>query len=340
MKKYIFVSGAAGFIGSQLCERLINENKNIIGLDNINNYYDVKLKEKRLLNIESIKNKGDWKFYKGNIEDQELLKIIFNKYKPKIVVNLAAQAGVRYSLENPYEYINSNIVGFHNIIEYSRQNKVENFIYASSSSIYGGNTKFPFCEDDPVNHPVSLYAATKRSNELIAHSYSHIYGLPCTGLRFFTVYGPWGRPDMAPILFANAISQNKPITIFNQGEMYRDFTYIDDVIEIIYRLIDKPAKGNKIFNTNKPQPSSSWAPYMLFNIGNSNKVKIMEFIRILEKEIGIKAIKHFTHMQIGDVKTTIAETKSIESWVNFRPNTTIELGIKKFIKWYKNYYFI
>lgn len=340
MKEYIFVSGAAGFIGSQLCARLINENKNVVGLDNLNSYYDVKLKEKRLLNIESINKKSDWEFYKGNLQDEVLIKSIFKQYNPKVVVNLAAQAGVRYSLENPYEYINSNLAGFQNIIEFSRQNKVENFIYASSSSIYGGNTKLPFSENDPVNHPVSLYAATKRANELIAHSYSHIYGLPCTGLRLFTVYGPWGRPDMAPILFANSISKNKPINIFNHGEMYRDFTFIDDVIEILYRLIKKPAKANLLFNADKPDPSSSWAPYMLFNIGNSNQVKITEFIRILENEIGIKAIKNFTNMQKGDVKSTIADTKSIESWVNFRPNTTIESGIKKFIKWYKDYYCI
>ena len=337
MSKFIFVTGAAGFIGSHLCQRLLNENYNVIGLDNINNYYDVKLKEKRLKNIESIE-KGEWRFYKVNLEDKDYLGKIFEKYNPSVVFHLAAQAGVRYSLENPSQYINSNIVGFHNTIECCIKNKVINFIYASSSSIYGGNTKLPFREKDPVNHPVSLYAATKRSNELIAHSYSHIYGLPCIGLRFFTVYGPWGRPDMAPMIFTKSIYEKKTIEIYNHGQMYRDFTFINDVVEILFLLINKPAKINKNFNTFNPDSSTSWAPNMIFNIGNSNQVNLMRFIRLLEEEIGIRAIKKFKDLQAGDVKSTLANTDLIESWVNYNPNTPIELGIKKFIDWYKNFY--
>ncbi len=337
MSKIIFVTGAAGFIGSHLCERLLHQNKSVIGLDNINNYYDNKLKEQRLKNLKSI-NKEKWKFYRVNLENKSYLEKIFDKYEPSVVFHLAAQAGVRYSLENPSQYINSNIVGFHNIIECCRKNKVRNFIYASSSSIYGGNTKLPFNEKDPVNHPVSLYAATKRSNELIAHSYSHIYKLPCIGLRFFTVYGPWGRPDMAPMIFSKAIYEKKPLEIFNHGQMSRDFTYIDDVVEILFRLINKPAKVNGEFNTNNPDPSSSWAPNMIFNVGNSNQVNLMKFISLLEKEIGIKAIKQFKEMKTGDVKSTFSNTDLVESWVNYRPNTPIEVGIKKFIEWYKNYY--
>ena len=337
MSNFIFVTGAAGFIGSHLCKRLLYENKSVIGLDNINNYYDIKLKNQRLQNLEAI-SKGEWKFFKGNLEDKSLLEKIFNNYNPSIVIHLAAQAGVRYSLTNPEQYISSNILGFHNMIDLCRKKKVDNFIYASSSSIYGGNTKLPFHEKDPVNHPISLYAATKRSNELIAHSYSHIYGLPCIGLRFFTVYGPWGRPDMAPMIFTKAIYDREPINIFNYGEMSRDYTFIDDVVEILFRLSKKPARVNRQFNTIKPDPSSSWAPNMIFNVGNSNQVNLMKFISLLEEEIGIKSIKNFKEMQAGDVKSTFAKTDLIESWVDFKPNTPIKLGIKEFIIWYKKYF--
>ena len=338
MENFILVTGAAGFIGSQLCERLLKENINVIGLDNLNSYYDVKLKKRRIENIALVSTKSKWKFIKGNIENESVMDQIFEEFKFSTVVHLAAQAGVRYSLENPNAYINSNLIGFNNIIECSQKNKIKNFIYASSSSIYGGNTKLPFSENDPVNHPVSLYAATKRSNELVAHSYSHIYGLPCTGLRLFTVYGPWGRPDMAPFLFSKAISLNQPLTIFNRGEMNRDFTFIDDVIEIIFRLTNKPAKKDHKFDSKSPKPSSSWAPYKIFNIGNSSQINLMEFINLLEKEIGIEAIKTFRDMQKGDVKSTYAKTDEIESWIGFKPNTPIKLGIKKFVKWYKDYY--
>ena len=338
MGNFILVTGAAGFIGSQLCERLLKENRNVIGLDNLNSYYDTSLKERRIQNIKSIKTNSKWKFLKLDLENESSLNNIFKEYQFSTVVNLAAQAGVRYSLENPNAYVKSNLIGFNNVIECCRKNSIKNFIYASSSSIYGGNTKLPFSENDPVNHPVSLYAATKRSNELVAHSYSHLYGIPCTGLRLFTVYGPWGRPDMAPMIFTKAISAKKPITIFNKGEMYRDFTFIDDVTEIIFRLTKKPAIANKKFDTYNPNPSSSWAPNMIFNVGNSKQINLMSFINLLEKELGIVAIKNFEKMQKGDVKSTSSETDAIESWIGFKPNTPIELGIKKFINWYKEFY--
>ena len=271
MSKKVLVTGAAGFIGYHFCQRLLNEGFDVIGLDNLNSYYDVKLKEKRinLLEKKAKNNNSNWTFSKADLIDKDFLKNIFISQKPTIVFNLAAQAGVRYSLNNPSAYINSNILGFHNLIELCKDYSVENFIYASSSSVYGGNKKIPFSEKDAVDHPVSLYAATKRTNELIAHSYSHLFGLPCIGLRFFTVYGPWGRPDMAPIIFAKAIVEKKPINIFNNGDMYRDFTYIDDVIETMFRLIDKPARKNSHYSDESLNPSESWAPYRIFNVGNS-----------------------------------------------------------------------
>lgn len=339
MKDIILVTGAAGFIGYHLCDKLLKNNLNVIGIDNLNSYYSIELKNKRINNLNNVCRKDAlWKFKKGSLEDKSFLNNIFEEFEPKIVINLAAQAGVRYSLKNPDAYINSNILGFNNLIENSRKNFVKNFIYASSSSIYGGNTKIPFNEKDPVNHPVSLYAATKRSNELVAHSYSDIYGLPCTGLRLFTVYGPWGRPDMAPMIFSNAILSKKPIKIFNNGEMWRDFTFIDDVIEIIYRLINKPAKKDVLFKKDLPNPSSSWAPYLLFNVGNSNKVKLMKFIDLLEKELGMKAIKTFSDIEKGDVQSTFSDSEAIEKWTGFRPQTPIDLGVKKFTEWYKTYY--
>ena len=292
MEKTILVTGAAGFIGYHISKRLIKSRIKVIGFDNLNNYYDSNLKKSRLDDLTKDNlAKGNWEFTKGNLEDKEILNSIFLKFKPNIVIHLAAQAGVRYSIENPQSYINSNLVGFANILEMCRIHKISNLLYASSSSVYGGNKKIPFCETDQTNHPVSLYAATKKANELMAHTYSHLYDIPATGLRFFTVYGPWGRPDMSPMIFAKAILNNQPIRIFNNGEMSRDFTYIDDITEIIYRLIDKPATNNKFFNFNNPDPGSSWCKHRIFNIGNSNKIKLMDFINEIENSLGLKAKK-------------------------------------------------
>ena len=339
MNKTILVTGSAGFIGFHLCRRLLDNGNNVIGIDNINDYYDVHLKEKRLeiLNEVQLKN-NKWKFFKTDLTNKESLLKIFEYYSPKIVVNLAAQAGVRYSLENPSAYINSNIVGFSNILDACKKTEVKNLLYASSSSVYGGNTKIPFSENDSVNHPVSLYAATKRSNELMAHSYSHLYGLSCTGLRFFTVYGPWGRPDMAPMIFTKNIIERKSIKIFNFGEMSRDFTYVDDVSEAIYQLMNKIPEKNPLFDKKNPNPSNSWAPFRIINLGNNKKVKLMDFIEALENELKIKALKEFLPMQDGDVQNTVSDTKIINKLINFKPDTELVYGINQFVNWYKSYY--
>ena len=340
MSKNILVTGAAGFIGFHLCKKLLENNFLVIGIDNLNQYYDINLKEKRLENLNYFSNKQNqnWKFIKADLTDEDNLIKIFTNYKPSIVVNLAAQAGVRYSLKNPKAYINSNIVGFSNLIECCKLVQVENFLYASSSSVYGGNTKTPFSEKDSVNHPISIYAATKRANELIAHSYSHLFGIPSIGMRFFTVYGPWGRPDMAPMLFANAILKNKPIEIFNYGKMARSFTYIDDVVEVIQNLILKPACPDLNFDTNEPDPSTSWCPHRIFNIGNKEKTKITSFIDSLEKELGEKAIKIYKEMQPGDVIETLSDNNLINSWLGNSKQTSLSEGIKEFVKWHKNFY--
>ncbi len=339
MQNKILVTGAAGFIGFHICKKLLQENYYIIGYDNLNPYYDPNLKESRIAYLtENNCENNKWNFIKGNLEDYTLLNSIFLKYRPNIVIHLAAQAGVRYSIENPNAYIQSNLVGFANILEMCRLYKVSNFIYASSSSVYGGNKKIPFVENDPVNHPISLYAATKRSNELMAHTYSHLYEIPSTGLRFFTVYGPWGRPDMAPMIFTDSIIKNKPLNIFNNGNMERDFTYIDDVTEIINRLITKPAISNKDFNFKNPSPDSSWCKHRIFNIGNSNKIPLMDFINEIEKVLDMKAKKVFHPMQEGDVQSTFSNSDNIEEWVGFKPATTISEGVKKFISWYKKFY--
>ena len=337
----ILITGVAGFIGYHLSKNLLKSSFTVIGLDNLNSYYDKQLKFDRLKDLESIKNEKllDWEFIKVDLENENLLNKIFQEKRPEIVINLAAQAGVRYSLENPKAYISSNIVGFCNILECCKKYPVKNFIYASSSSVYGGNKKLPFSENSNVDHPVSLYAATKKSNELIAHTYSHLYGISCTGLRFFTVYGPWGRPDMAPIIFTKAIFDNKPLKIFNNGFMKRDFTYIDDVVECITKLIEKPAIANSKFDLYDLDPSSSWCPHQVFNLGNNNTIKLMDFISLLEKEIGKKAIKEYLPMQPGDVEETFADNKKIFEYIGFKPNTSIQKGIKEFIAWYKNYYF-
>ncbi len=335
----IFVTGVGGFIGFSLCRQLLNYDIELIGLDNLNNYYDVNLKKARINLLNESPSKKKWEFIKGSLEDKALLEDIFKKHNPEIVIHLAAQAGVRYSIENPSSYINSNLVGFSNILECCRNFPVRNFLFASSSSVYGGNSKIPFSEKDNVDHPVSLYAATKKSNEVLAHSYSHLFKIPCTGLRFFTVYGPWGRPDMAPMIFTKAIMNNEKIKIFNNGQMCRDFTYIDDVIEAIIKLIDKPATEEKKFiNSIAENPSISWAPFKIFNLGNSESVPLMTFIETLEKEIGQKALKEFAPMEKGDVKVTYADTKSIEDWIGFKPKTNLKEGLKKFIKWYKSFY--
>lgn len=338
MKQTCLITGAVGFIGFHLSIKLLEDGFNVIGFDNLNSYYDIKLKRARLKNIKNLANKNNlsWNFIKGNLEDKKLLDKIFRKYDPEIVVNLAAQAGVRYSLENPSIYIQSNIVGFNNIIELSSNYNVKNFLYASSSSVYGGNKKLPFSEKDPVNYPVSLYAATKRSNELIAHTYSHLYSLPSTGIRFFTVYGPWGRPDMAPMIFTKSILEGQPIRIFNNGKMTRDFTYIDDAIKILEELISKPVKT--INNTNNKDYQNINSYYKIFNLGNSKPVSLMSFINCLEKELNIKAIKIFEKMQPGDVQSTHADTELLNSFIGFKPNTSIDEGIRKFLNWYKKYY--
>ena len=340
MTKKILITGSAGFIGFHLSKRLLDSGYEVIGFDNLNSYYDIQLKQERLnqLNKLSIENNYYWKFIKGNLEDKEKMIQLFKEFKPTIIVHLAAQAGVRYSIVNPEAYLKANIFGFQNILYCSEKYNIENLIYASSSSVYGGNTKTPFSESDQVNHPVSLYAASKKANELFAHVYSHLYNIPSTALRFFTVYGPWGRPDMAPMIFTKAIIEKKPIRIFNNGDMQRDFTYIDDVIESILRLIKKPATPNKNFKKELPDSSSSWCPHKIFNIGNSNPVPLMKFINILESQLEQKAIKVFEPMQLGDVKSTYSDTSKLENWINYKPIISLEEGIKKFIIWYKEFY--
>ena len=340
MNKKILITGAVGFIGYHLSKTLIENDHEVIGFDNLNSYYDVSLKEARLkeLNKLSLGTNNQWKFIKGDLENKDVLEGIFKEFKPNVLVHLAAQAGVRYSITNPQAYINSNIIGFQNILECCRNYDLENFLYASSSSVYGGNEKSPFLETDSVNHPVSLYAASKKANELFAHTYSHLYQIPSTALRFFTVYGPWGRPDMAPMIFTKAILEKKPIRIFNNGKMQRDFTYIDDVIQAIFRLIEKPATSNKNFKKEDPDPSTSWAPHRIFNLGNSKPVSLMRFIDVIEGELGEKAVKVYEPMQLGDVKSTYANTNKLKEWINYQPSTSLEKGIKNFIKWYRSFY--
>ncbi|HHL3303801.1 TPA: NAD-dependent epimerase [Bacillus cereus] len=333
MKK-VLITGVAGFIGSHLSKRLLNEGYEVIGIDNINDYYDPKLKLDRLESIE----KSKFKFEKVALEDREKVNQIFTDYNPNIVVNLAAQAGVRYSLENPHAYIDANIVGFTNILEACRHNKVEQLIYASSSSVYGANTKLPFSVHDNIDHPISLYAATKKANELMAHTYSHLYGLPTVGLRFFTVYGPWGRPDMALFLFTKSIIEGKPIKVFNNGEMMRDFTYVDDIIESITRLTKRQPEPNLEWNGNDPDPGTSYAPYKVYNIGNNSPVKLMDFISAIEEKLGIEAKKDFLPLQAGDVPQTYADVQDLINDIGFKPETSIKNGVSNFIDWYLDYY--
>jgi len=331
----ILVTGAAGFIGSHLSKRLLDRGDEVVGLDNMNDYYDVRLKEDRLSQLQGRKG---FKFVKLALEDRKGMETLFKAQSFDKVVNLAAQAGVRYSLVNPHAYIDSNIVGFTNILEGCRHNDVKHLLYASSSSVYGANTKMPFSVHHNVDHPVSLYAASKKANELMAHTYSHLYGLPTTGLRFFTVYGPWGRPDMALFLFTRAIIEGKPIDVFNHGKMRRDFTYIDDIVEGLIRVLDKSPEPNLDWNGENPDPGTSYAPYRIYNIGNNNPVELMRFIEVLEDCLGKKAKKNLMPLQPGDVPATYADVDDLMRDVGFKPETSVEDGIKCFVDWYRAYY--
>ena len=331
----ILVTGVAGFIGMHLSKRLLERGDEVVGIDNLNDYYDVQLKHDRLKQLESYKS---FTFIKMDMADREAMSELFKAHQFNRVMNLAAQAGVRYSLENPLAYVDSNLVGFANILEGCRHNKVEHLVYASSSSVYGANTDMPFSVHHNVDHPVSLYAATKKSGELMAHTYSHLYGLPTTGLRFFTVYGPWGRPDMSPSLFAGAILRGEAINVFNQGKMQRDFTYIDDIVEGVVRVIDKVAEPNPDFDTGSPDPATSYAPYRVYNIGNNEPVQLMEFIETIETAVGKKAEKNMMGMQDGDVVATFANIDALVDAVGFKPATPLKEGIGKFIDWYQAYH--
>ena len=338
MPRTFLVTGAAGFIGAALSQRLLLRGDRVIGLDNMNDYYDPSLKQARLRQIEAVAPAGAWQFEHLALEDGDALMALFAAENPAVVVNLAAQAGVRYSLENPAAYIQSNLVGFGHLLEGCRHHGTENLVYASSSSVYGGNRNLPFHEQQPVNHPVSLYAASKKANELMAHTYSHLYGVPATGLRFFTVYGPWGRPDMAPMLFARAILAGEPIKVFNHGKMQRDFTYIDDIVEGVLRCCDKPATANPCFDPLQPDPATAAAPHRVFNIGNSQPTELLRFIEVMEQALGREAIKDFQPMQPGDVVATAADTSALEQWVGFKPSTSIEKGVDAFARWFRDYF--
>lgn len=331
----ILVTGAAGFIGFHLSKRLLEQNNYVIGIDNLNDYYDVELKNERL---KMLKGHANYKFDKIDLANRESLNSIFENHAIDIVINLAAQAGVRYSLNHPHSYVHSNLVGFINILEACRHYQVKHLIYASSSSVYGANTKIPFSTKDTVDHPVSLYAATKKANELMAHTYSHLFHIPTTGLRFFTVYGPWGRPDMAYYSFTKNIFEGNTIKVYNHGDMSRDFTYIDDIVEGIVRLLDKPPKANNKWNSQFPDPSTSYAPYRIYNIGNHNPVKLMDFIAILEELIGKRAKVEFLPMQPGDVKTTYADITNLQEDIGFNPATSLKTGLTHFVDWYKKYH--
>jgi UDP-glucuronate 4-epimerase len=331
----ILLTGAAGFIGMHTALRLLARGDEVIGVDNLNDYYEVSLKEARLARLTP--HRG-FQFHKLSVEDREQMAALFAATKPDRVIHLAAQAGVRYSLQNPHAYIDANVQGFINILEGCRHHGVQHLAYASSSSVYGGNTALPFSEHHNVDHPVSLYAATKKANELMAHTYSHLYGLPTTGLRFFTVYGPWGRPDMALFLFTRAILEGRPIDVFNHGQMVRDFTFIDDIVEGVVRVIDKAAAANPGFDSTNPDPATSPAPYRVFNIGNSQPTPLMEYIEAIESALDRKAKKSFLPLQAGDVPVTNADTGELEAWVGFKPNTPVRVGVRRFVDWYRGYY--
>ena len=329
------VTGAAGFIGFHLSLRLLNRGEEVVGFDNLNDYYSVELKRDRLKLLNEFEN---FKFIEADLANQSSVDQVFREHDFDRVINLAAQAGVRYSIDNPRAYTDSNIVGFLNILEACRYAKTPHLTYASSSSVYGGGTKMPFATTDRVDHPLSLYAATKKSNELMAHTYSHLYGLPTTGLRFFTVYGPWGRPDMALFLFTEAIVQGRPIEVFNEGRMQREFTYIDDIVEGVDRTSEKVASPDPEWDSANPNPSTSTAPYRVYNIGNNNPVELSTFIKTIEQAIGMQARKKLMPMQAGDVPATFADIQALETAVGFRPSTSIKVGIQKFVQWYRDYY--
>jgi len=335
--KNILITGVAGFIGAALAKRLLEMGKQVVGLDNLNDYYEVSLKEARLARLSEHEN---FRFVKMDLTDRAQMEALFADEGFEQVVNLAAQAGVRYSLQNPHAYIQSNIVGFTNILEGCRHSDVKHLVYASSSSVYGANKSMPFSVHDNVDHPLSLYAASKKANELMAHTYSHLYGLPTTGLRFFTVYGPWSRPDMAPFLFARAILEGKPIDVFNHGKMQRDFTYIDDIVEGVVRVLNQPAESNAAWQGANPDPASSKAPWRVYNIGNSKPVGLMDFIGAMEDALGIKAEKNFLPMQPGDVQATWANVDDLVSAVDYRPSMPVQEGVKRFVGWYRSYYHI
>jgi UDP-glucuronate 4-epimerase len=329
------VTGAAGFIGAALTLRLLKRGDEVIGIDNLNDYYDINLK---LARLETILHYANFKFIKIDISDKTKIEALFENEKFDNVMHLAAQAGVRYSISNPHAYIDSNIIGFLNILEGCRNNKIKHFVYASSSSVYGANTKMPFSVHDNVDHPVSLYAASKKTNELMAHTYSHLYGLATTGLRFFTVYGPWGRPDMSLFKFTQNILEGKPIDVFNYGNHRRDFTYIDDIVEGVMRVIDNPAQKNNHWDGNCPDPGTSLAPYRIYNIGNNNPVSLLNFIETLEKCLGKEAKKTLLPMQQGDVPDTYADVSDLISDFDYKPDTILEIGVRNFVEWYKNFY--
>ncbi len=334
----VLITGACGFIGFHLLQKLLQKDIQVIGIDNFNSYYDPKLKEARFERLKEISSRDNLNIFRDDIKDSDSLKSIFKNFRPDVVVNLAAQAGVRYSIENPSEYIQTNLVGFGNVLECCRNFDIKHLVYASSSSVYGGNMKMPFSEKQSVDHPVSLYAATKKSNELIAHSYSHLYGIPSTGLRFFTVYGPWGRPDMALFIFTKSILEGKPIKVYNHGKMIRDFTYVEDIVESLLRIIDKPASPDNSFDAEYPNPGTSWAPHRIFNIGNSNPTSLMDYINAIENHLGLEAKKELLPLQLGDVPSTSSNCAELESWIGYRPKTTVYEGVEKFIKWYRVFY--
>ena len=331
----ILVTGAAGFIGFHLSQRLLKDGWKVVGLDNLNDYYDVSLKEARLT---ILKKAEHFRFVLADLFHRQEMEALFEAEQFDVVVNLAAQAGVRYSITNPHAYVDSNLVGFINILEGCRHHQVKHLVYASSSSVYGANTRMPFSVHHNVDHPISLYAATKKANELMAHTYAALYNLPCTGLRFFTVYGPWGRPDMALFLFTKAILEDRPIDVFNEGRMKRDFTYIDDIIEGVTRVISKPPAANAGWSGDAPDPSSSFAPYKLYNIGNNNPVPLMDFIACIEENLGKTARKNFLPMQAGDVPASFADVDDLMVDVGFKPATPFREGIRRFVVWYLEYY--
>lgn len=331
----VLITGAAGFIGMHVAQRLLARGDEVVGIDNLNDYYDVRLKEARLAQLAGLPG---FRFVRLDIADTAGVAALFEQEGFDGAINLAAQAGVRYSLQNPHAYAQSNLVGFVNLLEGCRHGKVKHFVYASSSSVYGGNTKMPFSEHDSVDHPVSLYAATKKSNELMAHTYSHLFGLPTTGLRFFTVYGPWGRPDMALFLFTKAMLAGRPIDVFNHGKMQRDFTYIDDIAEGVVRALDRPAEPDPAFVKDRPDPATSWAPYRIFNIGNHQPIELMAYIEALEQALGRQAEKNFLPLQDGDVPATYADTAELRAATGFNPATPVEEGVRRFVEWYRGYY--